>query len=232
MPNGDVAVVIPAKDEAQRIRATVRAAAELPGVDLVVVVDDGSADGTAAVARERRRRGHAAHPQPGQGRGHGDRRGSGPAAGPARGPEAAAPPAVPGRRSGRLGRLRRPADPARAQRRGGHDHRRLLVHGQAGRARRRGRAVQRGHPPGHRLVPGPAAERAALPDPGRVRGGPAAGRGVRGGDRAHHRPGPPGPADHRGRGPAGAPGHRHRLRSQLHRARQLADVARALATRR
>ena len=52
MPNGDVAVVISAKDEAQRIRATVRAAAELPGVDLVVVVDDGSVDGTAAVARD------------------------------------------------------------------------------------------------------------------------------------------------------------------------------------
>jgi Glycosyl transferase family 2 len=52
MPNGDVAVVIPAKDEAQRIRATVRAAAELPGVDLGVVVDDGSVDGTGAVARD------------------------------------------------------------------------------------------------------------------------------------------------------------------------------------
>jgi glycosyltransferase involved in cell wall biosynthesis len=52
MLNGDVAVVIPAKDEAQRIRATVTAAAELPGAGLVVVVDDGSVDGTAAVARD------------------------------------------------------------------------------------------------------------------------------------------------------------------------------------
>jgi hypothetical protein len=52
MLNGDVAVVIPAKDEAQRIRATVSAAAELPGVGLVVVVDDGSVDGTAAIARD------------------------------------------------------------------------------------------------------------------------------------------------------------------------------------
>ena len=52
MLNGDVAAVIPAKDEAQRIRATVTAAAELPGAGLVVVVDDGSADGTAAIARD------------------------------------------------------------------------------------------------------------------------------------------------------------------------------------
>ena len=52
MLNGDVAVVIPAKDEAQRIRATVHAAAELPGVGVVVVVDDGSVDGTAAIARD------------------------------------------------------------------------------------------------------------------------------------------------------------------------------------
>jgi glycosyltransferase involved in cell wall biosynthesis len=49
--SGDVAVVIPARDEADRIRATVTAAAGLVGVGLVVVVDDGSADATADVAR-------------------------------------------------------------------------------------------------------------------------------------------------------------------------------------
>ncbi|GAA4325804.1 hypothetical protein GCM10023178_38190 [Actinomadura luteofluorescens] len=48
----DVAVCIPAKDEADRIAATVKAAQELPGADLVVVIDDGSSDGTARVARE------------------------------------------------------------------------------------------------------------------------------------------------------------------------------------
>ena len=47
----DVAVVIPAQNEADRIRQTVTAAAGLPGVDLVVVVDDGSRDGTGRVAR-------------------------------------------------------------------------------------------------------------------------------------------------------------------------------------
>jgi glycosyltransferase involved in cell wall biosynthesis len=46
-----VAVVIPARDEADRIQATVTAAARLDGVGLVVVVDDGSRDGTAAAAR-------------------------------------------------------------------------------------------------------------------------------------------------------------------------------------
>lgn len=46
-----VAVVIPAKDEAERIAATVRAARAIPGADLVVVVDDGSTDDTLDVAR-------------------------------------------------------------------------------------------------------------------------------------------------------------------------------------
>jgi len=50
VPSGDVAVVIPARNESDRIQATVAGAAELPGVDLVLVVDDGSRDGTAAAA--------------------------------------------------------------------------------------------------------------------------------------------------------------------------------------
>lgn len=44
--------VIPAKDEAARITATTAAVLALPGVDLVVVVDDGSRDDTARLARE------------------------------------------------------------------------------------------------------------------------------------------------------------------------------------
>ncbi|HEX2822270.1 MAG TPA: glycosyltransferase [Streptosporangiaceae bacterium] len=48
---GDVAVVIAARNEADRIAATVTASAGLPGVGLVVVVDDGSRDATAAVAQ-------------------------------------------------------------------------------------------------------------------------------------------------------------------------------------
>jgi hypothetical protein len=48
---GDVAVIIPARDEADRIAATVTAAAALDGAGLVVVVDDGSRDGTGGLAR-------------------------------------------------------------------------------------------------------------------------------------------------------------------------------------
>lgn len=46
----DIAVLIPAHDEASRIAATVKAAAAIEGVTRIVVVDDGSADGTAAAA--------------------------------------------------------------------------------------------------------------------------------------------------------------------------------------
>jgi glycosyltransferase involved in cell wall biosynthesis len=68
MSSGDVAVIIPAKDEAERIGATVTAARGLPGVDVVIVVDDGSADATAdkaaaagaRVVRHARNRGKAA----------------------------------------------------------------------------------------------------------------------------------------------------------------------------
>jgi hypothetical protein len=63
-----VAVVIPAKDEAERIASTVAAARLIPGVKAVVVVDDGSGDDTARraaaagadVVRHRRNRGKAA----------------------------------------------------------------------------------------------------------------------------------------------------------------------------
>ena len=50
-PKGDVAVVIPARNESERVRDTVQAAAGLPGVSQVLVVDDGSRDGTAELAR-------------------------------------------------------------------------------------------------------------------------------------------------------------------------------------
>ncbi len=68
-----VAVVVPAKDEAERIAATVTSAASIAGVDLVVVVDDGSSDATqhlardagAVVVRHPRNRGKAAAMQTG-----------------------------------------------------------------------------------------------------------------------------------------------------------------------
>ncbi len=46
------AVVIPAFQEADRIASTTGAAAALPGVDLVVVVDDGSTDATSEQATQ------------------------------------------------------------------------------------------------------------------------------------------------------------------------------------
>jgi hypothetical protein len=49
-PSGDVAIVIPAKNESDRIQATVKAAAGLPGADMLIVVDDGSTDDTGFVA--------------------------------------------------------------------------------------------------------------------------------------------------------------------------------------
>ncbi|SMY12007.1 glycosyltransferase family 2 protein [Brevibacterium jeotgali] len=46
-----VAVIIPAKDEEDRIAATVASAKRIPGADLVLVVDDGSSDDTGVHAR-------------------------------------------------------------------------------------------------------------------------------------------------------------------------------------
>ena len=51
MTDTAVAAIIPAKDEADRIAATVDAVRSLNRVDLVVVVDDGSSDATADLAR-------------------------------------------------------------------------------------------------------------------------------------------------------------------------------------
>ncbi|PHP53260.1 glycosyl transferase [Actinomyces ruminis] len=51
LPDQRVAVVIPAKDEAERIAGTVRACRAIPRVDLVIVVDDGSTDATQEHAR-------------------------------------------------------------------------------------------------------------------------------------------------------------------------------------
>ncbi|GAA0034283.1 glycosyltransferase family 2 protein [Brevibacterium metallidurans] len=49
-PSG-IAAVIPAMNEAERIAATVASTKLIPGVDIVMVVDDGSSDDTGTVAR-------------------------------------------------------------------------------------------------------------------------------------------------------------------------------------
>ena len=49
--SADVAVIIPARNEADRIAATVTAAAGIAGAALVIVVDDGSTDTTATTAQ-------------------------------------------------------------------------------------------------------------------------------------------------------------------------------------
>jgi len=47
-----VIALIPAHNEAERITATVTAALAVPGIDRVLVIDDASSDGTAALARD------------------------------------------------------------------------------------------------------------------------------------------------------------------------------------
>jgi glycosyltransferase involved in cell wall biosynthesis len=49
---GTVLALVPARDEAERVGATVRALRDLPGVTEVLVVSDGSTDATAASALE------------------------------------------------------------------------------------------------------------------------------------------------------------------------------------
>jgi glycosyltransferase involved in cell wall biosynthesis len=75
MSDSDLAVVVPAFNEEARIAATVKAAGTIEGVDLIVVVDDGSRDRTrelaegagAVVVRHSRNRGKAAAMESGAG---------------------------------------------------------------------------------------------------------------------------------------------------------------------
>lgn len=50
-PTPRIAVIIPARDEADRIASTLRSVRAVPYVDLIVVVDDGSTDDTQSAAR-------------------------------------------------------------------------------------------------------------------------------------------------------------------------------------
>jgi glycosyltransferase involved in cell wall biosynthesis len=51
-PATSVVAIIAAKDEAARVAATVAAVRRIPGVDLAIVVDDGSTDATARLAAD------------------------------------------------------------------------------------------------------------------------------------------------------------------------------------
>jgi hypothetical protein len=51
-PAGSIAVVIPARDEAERITATVRSVLTIPGLRHLVVIDDGSLDATGRRAAQ------------------------------------------------------------------------------------------------------------------------------------------------------------------------------------
>ena len=51
-PTPPVVVIIPAKDESARITETIEGVRSIPGVQAVIVVDDGSTDGTARIAAD------------------------------------------------------------------------------------------------------------------------------------------------------------------------------------
>ena len=232
-----VAVVIPAKDEAERIAATVTAAASIPGVDLVVVVDDGSADTTqhlardagAVVVRHQRNRGKAAAmetggPMPSHfGR---STRAKGRRA-------AAARPALRGRRPGRNRSEHGSADRAGAGGRGRHDDRPAACAVDARRwARPGGQPVAFRDPPRDRLDGDPAALGNAVPDPRGVRGSTATRPGLGRRDRDDDRPADAGLQGRRGALRPAAPGQRHRPRGPAAPGSQYRDVALALAVRR
>src|SRR6516225_5234084 len=210
-PSGDVAVVIPANNESDRIQATVAGATGLPGVDLVVVVDDGSTDDTAALAgdagatvvRHSRRRGKAAAMETG--------------AEAIRLVETTTAPGGPGPArhllflDGDLGATAAEAGPLIEPVRAGQADMTIAVFTDR---------VKQG---GHGFVvglSGAGIERVTGWRPAQPLNGqrcltraafPAARTRLRGRDGAHHRPAPPRHAGDRGGGTAVPPGHRKRL---------------------
>jgi len=185
----DVAIVIPAKNESDRIQATVKAAAGLPGADMLIVVDDGSADDTGFVAenagaivlRHARSRGKGAALETGA-----------EAVGLLERSEERELPRHLLFLDADLAESAAHAAPLVQPVRDGQADMTIAGvqrAGPGGRARFRGGAVRVGYPPRHRLASGPAAQRAALPHPGRVRGRPAAGPGLGRGNGNDYRPG-------------------------------------------